>query len=268
VRVGLVQMASTERVEENLSKVENWLSRAKEENCLLVALPEVFNCFTHDDLKLELCESVEESPSLEFCKEQARKNGFYLLAGSINLKLSDQERVVNRSHFIGPDGSVLCHYDKIHLFDVTLSDGREYRESRLTCPGEEVVSHSCDFGVVGLSVCYDLRFPELYRQLGKVGSQMFFVPSAFTRKTGKAHWKMLLQARAVENQAFVIAPNQCGVHERGMETYGNSLILDPWGEVLVQAPEEEEGLFTAELDLASQKSLQERMPVLNHRRLS
>jgi len=185
VRVGLVQMASTERVEENLSKVENWLSRAKEENCLLVALPEVFNCFTHDDLKLELCESVEESPSLEFCKEQARKNGFYLLAGSINLKLSDQERVVNRSHFIGPDGSVLCHYDKIHLFDVTLSDGREYRESRLTCPGEEVVSHSCDFGVVGLSVCYDLRFPELTVSLAKSVAKCSLCPPLLPEKQAK-----------------------------------------------------------------------------------
>jgi predicted amidohydrolase len=194
----------------------------------------------------------------------AEELGIWLLIGSLAVKVS-AGKTANRSYLIGPNGRIAARYDKIHLFDVNLPSGENYRESNTVTPGSEAVVATLPFARVGLSVCYDLRFPHLYRALAKNGAEILTVPSAFTETTGKAHWHVLLRARAIENTCFVIAPAQGGTHANGRKTYGHSLIVGPWGDILAEAGTDP-GVITAELDLGQIAEVRGRLPSLHHDR--
>jgi predicted amidohydrolase len=206
----------------------------------------------------------EKHPALAAFLDLARETGVWLLIGSMAIKAPDG-RVANRSLLVDPLGNIVARYDKIHMFDVDLGPGESYRESATIAPGADAVLADTPWGPVGLSVCYDLRFPHLYRRLAQRGAAFLSIPAAFTRTTGRAHWHVLLRARAIENGAFVFAPAQTGTHAEGRETYGHSLIVDPWGTILADAGEEP-GLIYAEIDPDQVKEARRRVPSLTHDR--
>jgi predicted amidohydrolase len=195
----------------------------------------------------------------------ARETGAWLLAGSLVVRLPGEERLANRSYLFDPQGAVVARYDKIHMFDVDLAGGERYRESAQFRPGERAVLADTPWGKLGMSVCYDLRFPALYRALAQAGARMLSIPSAFALPTGEAHWHSLLRARAIETGCFVLAPAQTGLHEGGRRTYGHSLIVDPWGAVLADGGEAV-GFVTAELDLARVDEARRAVPSLSQDR--
>jgi predicted amidohydrolase len=209
---------------------------------------------------------VEEAsdPSLAAFREQARKLGIHLHVGSLAIKLSS-ERAANRSFLIDPKGEIVARYDKIHMFDVDLDNGESYRESNSYRAGESAVLGDLPWGRLGLTVCYDLRFPALFRALAEAGAAMLAIPSAFTRQTGEAHWHVLIRARAIETGCFVFAAAQGGTHENGRETFGHSLIVDPWGRILAEGGTEPE-VVMAEIDPAQVTKARGRIPSLRHGR--
>jgi predicted amidohydrolase len=198
--------------------------------------------------------------------EAARRQELTLLLGSLPEKVAGDARVYNTSVLIGPDGAMIATYRKMHLFDIDLPGMEHLKESKAVRPGEELVVADAPFGRIGLSICYDVRFPELYRRLARQGARVLAVPSAFTERTGKDHWEVLLRARAIENLAYVVAAAQTGHHGGGRASHGHSMIVDPWGAVLAQVPEGE-GVALAELDFARQDRLRRELPALGHARL-
>jgi predicted amidohydrolase len=206
-----------------------------------------------------------EHPAIPAFCALARETGAWILGGSLSIRTGDA-KYANRSLLFDPAGGIVARYDKLHLFDVDLADGERYRESERIAPGGRAVAAPTPWGILGMTICYDMRFPQLYRALAKAGAAMFTVPSAFTVPTGKAHWHVLLRARAIECGAFVIAPAQCGTHAQGRRTFGHSLIVDPWGEVLADGGESE-GVVVAEIDLAKSADARRRIPSLRHDRL-
>ena len=260
-----VQMTSGEDVERNLARAAEWVGRACEAGAALVALPENFAYMREEGSGPNPAAQDMDGPVVGFLRDQAKRHQIVLAGGTLPEVIPGQERVYNTSLVVGPDGSVLARYRKIHLFDVELP-GATLQESKGVAPGDEVVVADTPLGRLGLSVCYDLRFPELYRELVAQGARILLVPSAFTVATGSDHWEVLLRARAIENQAFVIAAAQYGVHSPRRRSYGRSLIVDPWGLVLAQAADGE-GLALAELDLSRQDEVRRHLPALRHRRL-
>jgi predicted amidohydrolase len=206
----------------------------------------------------------ERDASLSAFRALARKHKIWLHIGSLAIKVSP-DRAANRSLLLDPAGEIVARYDKIHMFDVDLADGESYRESRSYRAGEIAVVADLPWGRLGLSVCYDLRFPALYRALAEAGTSFLAIPSAFTRQTGEAHWSVLMRARAIENGCFVFAAAQGGVHESGRETYGHSIVVDPWGRVLTES-EAEPGVLFAEIDPAEVAAARARIPSLQHGR--
>jgi predicted amidohydrolase len=190
----------------------------------------------------------------------------WLLVGSIRAREVGMDKPFNRSILISPEGEIAAHYDKLHLFDVTLGNGHSYRESSQAQAGGKPVLAATPLATLGLSICYDLRFPQLYRRLALGGAQLLTVPSAFTRPTGAAHWHVLLRARAIENACYVLAPAQCGTHPGGRETFGHSLIVDPWGEIIAEASADVPGVITAEIDPEKLAQVRAQIPVLEHHR--
>jgi deaminated glutathione amidase len=265
VRVAAVQLNSTGEKGRNLSAAERLVRAAAAEGAELVALPEKWNLLAAGD-ELAAGAEVLDGPSLNAARGWARDLGIYLLAGSIAERGGEAEKAFNTSVLIGPGGEDLAVYRKIHMFDVE-AGGVLYRESDREQPGKEIVSAPVDGVELGMTVCYDLRFPELYRILAVRGARMIAVPSAFTAATGRDHWEVLLRARAIENQAFLIAPNQVGEASPHYSSHGRSAIVDPWGVVLAMAPDEE-CFVIAELDLAAQERIRERLPSLASRRPS
>lgn len=229
----------------------------------LVALPELFAWRGPTEDEGSQAESIP-GPTTEVFGELCRELRIHLVCGSVLEQSSGGARPFNTSVVIGPAGEVLGCYRKLHLFDVTLGDGRELSESRTRRPGNEAPrALELPWGKLGLSVCYDLRFPELYRSLAMQGARLFSVPSAFTSRTGRDHWVALLRARAIENLAFVLAPNQCGRNAEGVESYGRSVLIDPWGTALATVPDGE-GWAAATLDLEAQERLRQSFPCLDH----
>jgi deaminated glutathione amidase len=265
VRVAAVQLNSNGDKARNLAVAERLVRAAAANSAELVALPEKWNLLAAGEEMVAGAELLDGS-SLGAARAWARELGIYLLAGSIaeagNVETSG--KAFNTSVLIGPQGSDLAVYRKIHMFDVE-AGGVTYRESEHEQAGEEIVSASIDGIELGLTVCYDLRFPELYRILAVRGARLIAVPSAFTAATGRDHWQVLLRARAIENQVFVIAPNQVGEAPPHYSSYGRSAIVDPWGVVLATAPDEE-CFVAAELDLAGQEHVREQLPSLANRR--
>jgi predicted amidohydrolase len=262
LRAAAVQLNSNEEKARNLDAAERLVRAAAADGAELVALPEKWNLLAGGEALLAGAEPLD-GPSLGAARAWAGELGIHLLAGSISE--SAGERAFNISVLIGPDGSDLATYRKIHMFDVDVG-GVAYRESEHEQPGTDVVTAEIDGGLgVGLTVCYDLRFPELYRILALRGARLLAVPSAFTLATGRDHWEVLLRARAIENQAFVLAPNQVGEAPPHFSSYGHSAIVDPWGTVLAVAPGEE-CFVAADLDLGEQDRVRESLPSLADRR--
>jgi predicted amidohydrolase len=260
LRVAAVQLNSTSDKARNLAGAERLVRAAAADGAELVALPEKWNLLAAGEELLAGAEPLD-GPSLTAARGWARALGIHLLAGSICE--SGGEKASNTSVLIGPDGEDLATYRKIHMFDVD-AGGVSYRESEHEQPGAEIVTAPLGDLVVGLTVCYDLRFPELFRILALRGARLFAIPSAFTLATGRDHWEVLLRARAIENQAFVLAPNQVGKAPPHFDSFGRSAIVDPWGVVLATAPDEE-CFLAADLDLEAQERVREELPSLANR---
>jgi deaminated glutathione amidase len=258
-----IQMSSTPEKEENFGTAQTLIREAVSAGAELVALPELWSCHGLEKVYHENSEPVP-GPTTEFLGSLARELGVYVLGGSILEGMPGSERSHNTSTFFGPDGEMVAVYRKIHLFDVKAPD-REYLESGTIAPGEEIVTAKAGAATLGLSVCYDVRFPELYRLLALRGAEVLAVPAAFTLQTGKDHWELLLRARAVENQAFVVAPAQWGRKADGRWTYGRSMIVDPWGTVLATCPDRD-GYAMATMDLDYLERLRTEFPALANRR--
>lgn len=264
-RAGLVQLRSGRSVTANLDKAEGLIRRAAKGGAIYVQTPENTGLMElSPTLVVEAAETEERSTPLARLRALARELGIFLHIGSLAMKL-DETRVANRSYVIDPEGRVAARYDKLHMFDVDLPGGESYRESQYFRPGEKAVVADLPFGRLGLSICYDLRFPALYRALASAGAEFIAVPSAFTKQTGEAHWRVLIRARAIETGAFVLAATQGGLHENGRATYGHSLIVSPWGEVLAEGGEDPCVVF-ADIDLAASEEARARIPALKHGR--
>jgi predicted amidohydrolase len=263
IKVAAIQMSSTPNKEENKEAAEALVREAVAAGADFVALPELWSCHGLDEVYRANAEPVP-GPTTEFLGSLARELRVYVLGGSILEGGPGSERLSNTSTFFDPSGEMTAVYRKIHLFDVKVSD-REYLESANIAPGKEVVSAKAGAATLGLSVCYDVRFPELYRLLALRGAEVLAVPAAFTLQTGKDHWELLLRARAVENQAFVVAPAQWGRKADGRWTYGRSMIVDPWGTVLATCPDRD-GFALATLDLDYLDRFRAEFPALANRR--
>jgi predicted amidohydrolase len=266
-RLACVQVNAQDDMAANIAAAEGFARAAAKDGASLIAFPENVAFMAPDGKGVRAAARGEEAhPALTRFRALAKELDVWLLAGSLGIAGADDTgRVANRSFVINAQGAVVTRYDKIHMFDVELPGGESYRESATFCPGAEAVLVATPFGRIGLTVCYDLRFPYLYRALARAGAELLAVPSAFTLTTGRAHWHTLLRARAIENGAFVFAPAQTGTHPRGRKTYGHSLIVDPWGEVLADGGEEP-GFVAADVDLAMVARVRAQIPSLTHDR--
>jgi predicted amidohydrolase len=263
--VGLIQMRSSLDPAANLDAAGKLIAEAKAAGADYVLTPEMTNVMEVRRERLFATIVAEEAdPSLAAFRELARKHAIHIHLGSLAIKLAG-ERAANRSLLIDRAGEIIARYDKIHMFDVDLANGESYRESRSYRPGELAIAADLPWGRLGLTICYDLRFPALYRALAEAGASMLAIPSAFTRQTGEAHWHVLLRARAIENGSFVFAAAQGGKHESGRETYGHSLVVDPWGRIVAEGGVEP-GVVMAKIDLAAVASARARVPSLQHGR--
>jgi nitrilase len=266
MKIAALQMVSTPDVTRNLEAAARGLAQAAAAGATLVALPEYFCLMGRRDTdKLAIAEAPGEGPIQNALAALARQHGLWLVGGTLPVRSGAGDRVLNRCCVFGPDGREAAHYDKLHLF--AFDNGREsYDEGRTLAAGTQPVALACGPLRVGLSICYDLRFPELYRALMDPPCDLIVVPAAFTHTTGRAHWELLLRARAVENQCYLLAAAQGGTHENGRRTWGHSMVIDPWGEVLARR-DEGEGVVIAELDPARIAEVRQQLPALAHRRL-
>ena len=267
-KVAAIQMTSSHVVADNLAAAATLLREAKDLGCDIACLPENFSFIgLRDADKLQVAETDGAGAVQSFLSDTARQLKMWILGGTIVIRGDSDRRVANTSLLIDAAGRRVARYDKIHLFDVTIPGRDEqYRESTHVAPGRELVIADTPAGKLGLSVCYDMRFPELYRELVSQGAEWLAMPAAFTVPTGRAHWETLLRARAIENLCYVVAPAQSGTHTSGRETYGDSLIVDYWGQVLSRLARGS-GVISAEIDLAKQAETRARFPALDNRRL-
>ena len=262
IRIAGIQMASGPNVSANLSEAERLIEIAAAQGAKLVALPEYFAIMGIKDTdKVKVREKEGHGPIQSFLSKIAKRNDIWIIGGSIPLECSDPKKVRNACLVYDNKGKQVARYDKIHLFGLNLGN-EHYREESTIEAGDKVVVVDTPFGKIGLSICYDLRFPELYRAMGEV--DLIVVPSAFTETTGKAHWESLIRARAIENLSYVLAPAQGGYHASGRETHGNSMIVDPWGVVLDRLPRGS-GVVLANMNSGYQQSLRNSLPALKHR---
>jgi nitrilase len=267
----VIQLTSGPDVAANLAAVRQLLERARAEGAVFAALPENFAIMGRQETdKLQVSEDFGEGPIQSFLGHCARELKLWIVGGTMPIRVPDQpEKVAAASLLFDDEGRCVTRYDKIHLFDVDIP-GREerYRESATIAAGQSPTVFPTPIGRLGMAVCYDIRFPELFRLMQSGGAEVLSLPSAFTAPTGKAHWEVLLRARAVENLCYVLAPAQGGMHENGRETYGDSMIVDPWGHVLNRVSAAGPGLALAEIDHTVQQELRGRFPALSHRRFA
>jgi predicted amidohydrolase len=261
----VVQMTSTAEVDRNLGTAEELVERAAARGATFVALPENFAFLRSEGQPVPAPQALD-GPWVHRMAGLARRFELTLLLGSIPERIEGERLIHNTSVLLGPDGSRIAVYRKIHLFDIDLPGMEHLKESKAVRPGTEIVVARTVLGTIGLSICYDLRFPELYRELGQRGARTLCIPSAFTERTGKAHWEVLVRTRAIENLAWVLAPAQVGRHGRGRYSHGHAMIVDPWGVVIAQVPEGE-GIAVAEIDFERQDRLRRELPALSHTRM-
>ncbi len=267
-RIAAVQMASGPNVNANLLEAARLIAQAVDEGVGLVALPENFAIMgmsEHDKVKVR--ESEGSGPIQEFLAQQAEKYGIWLVGGTVSLETDDENKIQAACLLYNDKGEQVARYNKMHLFDVSLQDGSEnYTESETIESGDDVVVVETPFGRLGLAVCYDLRFPEMFRAMLDEGVELIVLPSAFTAITGRAHWEVLLRARAIENLCYVIAPDQGGFHVNGRETHGDSMIVDPWGNIMDRLPRGS-GVVIADIDHERLAGIRRSLPAITHRRL-
>ncbi|MEQ1710789.1 MAG: carbon-nitrogen hydrolase family protein [Hyphomicrobium sp.] len=264
-RAGLVQMCSGRHIEANVIAATELIREAVALGAQYVQTPEVTTLMELDRKRLFAeCRSEDDDTSLAHFRALARELGILLHIGSIAVKV-EGDKLANRSFVISPKGRIIARYDKIHMFDVDLPGGESYKESRNYAPGNVAVLAELPWGLLGLTICYDLRFPALHRTLAKAGAQFIAIPAAFTKTTGEAHWHTLIRARAIETQCYVLAAAQGGHHEHGRDTFGHSLIVSPWGEILAEGGVEP-GVVVADIDLAALADVRQRVPSLTHDR--
>ncbi|WP_425040120.1 carbon-nitrogen hydrolase family protein [Primorskyibacter sp. S187A] len=271
MRVSLLQLNSSEDPSHNVRVMRSMLDDAVADGAGFALLPEVANCLgANRKRQMEVLQPEATDPTLAALREEAARHGIWLLIGSLALKTDDPDgRFANRSILISPEGEIAARYDKLHMFDVQLSETEQYQESQGYRPGTEAVIAKTPFATIGLSICYDLRFPYLYRSLAQAGAEILTVPAAFSYATGPGHWEPLLRARAIECGAWVLAPAQTGQHGEGngalRRTHGHSLIVSPWGEVMGDAGTAP-GVLSVELDMASVSQARQKIPALQHDR--
>ena len=264
-KVACVQNCATNDLAANLATVEQLVRASHAQGAALVCMPEFFcNLEPADGSYYDNGFDADDHPALAAMRTLGRELGLWLLLGSMPVKAPGR-KVYNRSMVLDPQGAVIASYDKIHLFDVAIKDGQSYKESNGVAAGNEAVIAALPWGGLGLTICYDVRFPYLYRQLAQHGASFLSIPAAFTAKTGAAHWHTLVRARAIETGCYVFAPGQCGTRPWGRATFGHSLIVDPWGSVLADAGEEE-GVIVAEIDPARVAEVRRMIPALSHDR--
>lgn len=265
LKTACVQISASPDIQENIKTITDFVRQAAAEGARFIATPEN-SCHMVFPQEAKLESATDEGANLvvQAMSELASELGVWILLGSVAVTASNG-KIANRSIFLSDKGEIAARYDKIHLFDVDLKNGESYRESSVFVAGDKAVVADSPWGKIGLSICYDVRFPHLYRGLAKAGASIITVPAAFTVPTGQAHWHTLLRARAIENGAFVIAPGQCGTHAGDRQTYGHSLIIDPWGEILAEAGEQPEVIY-ADLDLSKVDHVRSSVPALSHDR--
>ena len=271
LRVGLIQSNASDQPKDNLHAVLKMVRGAHDQGAQFVLTPEVTNCISMDrDHQQSVLSLQKDDPSLRAYQQTAAELGIWLMIGSLALKTNDPDgRFANRCFMIGPDGAIVAQYDKIHMFDVALSKNETHQESKGYRPGDKAVLAVCGFGDVGLAICYDLRFPGLFRDLAQAGAQIITVPSAFSPYSGAAHWHVLLRARAIETGCYIIAPAQTGTHKatvgRQRQTYGHSLVIDPWGKIIADASTDV-AITLVDIDLEAVQNARKRIPSLQHDR--
>ena len=266
LKAACIQVNASNDMDHNIQVAAALACVARAAGAGLVVMPENVSMMEWGRKNILAKALPEEShKALLAFKELARETGLWLHTGSLSVLLEDGERVANRSYLLSPEGEIAAQYDKIHMFDVDLGEGEVYRESATFAPGREAVVAETPWAPLGMSICYDLRFAALYRSLAQAGAQILVVPAAFTRVTGKAHWHVLLRARAIETGSFVLAPAQCGEHAGGRQTYGHALIVSPWGAILADAGEQP-GYIMATLDLDEVAEARRKVPSLEHDR--
>lgn len=266
LRVAAVQMCSGTAPEKNAVAMANLVRDAAAKGATYVQTPEMTGALQRDRAALRASLRGEDDDVIvRTARDLAAELGIHLHIGSTAIGLDDG-KIANRGFLFGPDGSKICHYDKIHMFDVDLDNGESWRESSAYTPGETAQVADLAFGQLGFAICYDVRFPELFRRQAVAGAQIMTVPAAFTRQTGEAHWEILLRARAIENGFFLIAAAQGGVHEDGRETFGHSMIIDPWGRVLAEAGPSGEAVITADIELSAVAAARGKIPNLKNAR--
>jgi predicted amidohydrolase len=262
-KIAIAQMCSTADFEKNLKTAKNWIQKAKEEGAKLIAFPENFLFLGSDKKNQELAQSIH-SPLVQQFQKDAKEAQISILLGSIPEQIDeDTEKAYNTSILIQNDGELIAQYRKIHLFDIRTPQ-LVLEESKRTKAGKEIVVVDHEIGKLGFSICYDIRFPNLFQKLRKKGAEIIFAPSAFTLQTGKDHWLPLLKARAIENQVYIVAPAQWGHHNEKRVSFGSSVLIDPWGTVVSKASEKEELIF-GNIDLDYLKAVREKMPIEDHK---
>jgi deaminated glutathione amidase len=264
LRIAACQMNSQGDKDANLAAAERLIDEAARRGAQMVGLPEMFNLLTGDESTVAGAES-EDGPTSQLLRNKARQHQMYIHGGSIPTVIPGSDRIGNTTFVFDPDGATIARYQKIHLFDIHIEGQKSYKESARVAPGEEMVTFETDQGNFGLTICYDIRFPELYRALTLAGARVIFHPAAFTLYTGKDHWETLIRARAIENQVYMVSPAQIGTHGNGKQCFGSTMIVDPWGTVLARAPERE-CVVVAEVDYAAQDKVRAELPALKHRR--
>lgn len=265
LRVACAQLRTGIEIEANIDHASALIRDAAGKAARFIVTPEMTNLL---DIRPGMARpkivAESDDKTLAALRALADELGVWLLIGSIAVAVEGEDRLANRSVLIAPDGRVRARYDKIHMFDVEVGDGQSYRESRSYRPGERAGLAEAEFGALGMTICYDVRFPHLYRKLAQAGAEILTIPAAFTRVTGQAHWHVLVRARAIETGSFVLAPAQGGKHEDGRETFGHSLIVSPWGEVLAEKADDEPGVIVADLDLDAVAKARARIPSLGN----
>lgn len=261
-----IQMTSGDDIAANIAQATPLVAEAVAQGARFVALPENAFFMRREGTVTTADVPMAQHAGLRWARAAARAHGIWLLVGSIRAREEGMDRPYNRQVLVAPDGAIAATYDKLHLFDVNLPDGSSYQESSQAAAGHAPSLVHTPLCALGMSICYDLRFPYLYRTLAMAGAELLAVPSAFTRPTGAAHWHVLLRARAIENACYVIAPAQAGVHPGGRETYGHSLIVSPWGEVIAEAKTAAPEVVLATIDPAQVAAMRQQIPVLQHHR--
>jgi predicted amidohydrolase len=266
-KVGLIQMTSGANVDDNLKFIEQQMVHLSKQGAEWVITPENAIVFGTKADYHQAAQPIESNPYIAHLAQVAQRNRVWLVIGSMPI-INLQHQVTTTSVVIDSKGNIVAHYDKLHMFDVDVSDGHQrYRESEIFTPGSTVKTVSTPFGHIGLSICYDVRFPHLYAELRQQHAEIILVPAAFTAVTGKAHWEVLLRARAIETQCWMVAVNQAGKHEGGRETWGHSMVISPWGEIIAQAGQQAENLLV-DIDLNVLDSIRKAMPIEQHRRFT